>query len=178
MIADNLAFGAARLERYADSVRSINQLEAIKLQYTTCYLQSFLLALAEDMKILSEKKHMELTVQHTVPELEVSIDRENYARILENIFQNALRFAKKKIQLKWEFNNGILHTTIMDDGPGFSDTMLKKQEQLSVFGEAAKEHMGMGLVVSKILCVKHGGRLQISNSPSAGAKVHFTINIY
>ena len=178
MIADNLAFGAARLERYADSVSSINQLEAIKLQYTTCYLQSFLLALAEDMKILSEKKHMELTVQHTVPELEVSIDRENYARILENIFQNALRFTKKKIQLKWEFNNDILHTTIMDDGPGFSDTMLKKQEQLSVFGEAAKEHMGMGLVVSKILCVKHGGRLQISNSPSAGAKVHFTINIY
>lgn len=176
MIADNLAFGAARLERYTDSVRNINQLEALELHRTTCNLHSFLIALAEDMRIFSEMKHMELTIQNVVPEIEASIDRENYARILENIFQNALRFAKKKIQLTWEFDHGILHTTILDDGSGFPDAILKKQEQLSVSVDATKEHMGMGLVVGKILCVKHGGTLQISNSPSAGANVHFTIN--
>lgn len=178
MIADNLAFGAARLERYTDSVRNVNQLEALQLHRTACNIDTFLTALAEDMKMLAGMKHKELVIQKDVPELEVQIDRENYARILENIFQNSLRFSKQKIQLIWEYQSGSLSTTIMDDGPGFSDMILKKQDQLSFFVDPEKEHMGMGLVISKILCNKHGGFLKIANTPSGGAKVHFTVSIH
>lgn len=178
MIADNLAFGAARLERYTDSVRNVNQLEALQLHRTACNIDTFLTALAEDMKILAGTEHKELVIQKDVPELEVSVDRENYARILENIFQNSLRFSKQRIQLIWEYQSGSLLTTILDDGPGFSDAMLKKQDQLSFFVDPEKEHMGMGLVISKLLCNKHGGSLKIANAPSGGAKVHFTVRVH
>lgn len=178
MIADNLAFGAARLERYTNSVRNINQLEALQLHRTACNIDPFLTALAEDMKILAGTEHKELVIQKDVPELEVSVDRENYARILENIFQNSLRFSKRRIQLIWEYQSGSLFTTILDDGPGFSDAMLKKQDQLSFFVDPEKEHMGMGLVISKLLCNKHGGSLKIANAPSGGAKVHFTVRVH
>lgn len=177
MIADNLAFGAARLERYTESVRDVNQLEALELNRTTCNIDAFLIALAEDMKLLAGAKHKELVIQKNVPELEVSIDKENYARILENLFQNSLRFSRQQLRLTWEYSSGSLSTTIVDDGPGFSDMLLKKQDQLSFFVDPSKEHMGMGLVISKILCSKHGGALKIANTPSGGAKVHFTVNI-
>lgn len=177
MIADNLAFGAARLERYTESVRNVNQLEALELNRTTCNIDAFLTALAEDMKLLAWAKHKELLIQKNVPKLEVSIDRENYARILENLFQNSLRFSKQKLQLTWEYSSGSLSTMIVDDGPGFPDTVLKKQDQLSFFVDPSKEHMGMGLVISKILCSKHGGSLKLANAASGGAKVHFTVNI-
>lgn len=178
MIADNLAFGAARLERYTDSVRNVNQLEALELHRTTCNIDAFLTALEEDIKILAGTQHKELVIQKDVPELEVSIDRENYARILENIFQNSLRFSKQKIQLIWEYQSGSLFTTILDDGSGFSDMILKKQDRLSFFVDPETEHMGMGLVISKILCNKHGGFLKLANAPSGGAKVHFTVRIH
>lgn len=178
MIADNLAFGAARLERYTDSVRNVNQLEAVEIHCTACNLDTFLTALAEDMKMLARTQHKELVIQIDVPKLEVSIDRENYARILENIFQNALRFSAQRIQLIWEYQNGSLLTAILDDGPGFSDMILKKQDQLSLFVDPGKEHMGMGLVISRILCSKHGGSLKLANAPSGGAKVHFTVGIH
>lgn len=178
MITDNLAFGVARLERYTDSVRNVNQLEALALHYTTCNIDSFLTALAEDMKILAGMQHIELMIQKSIPELEISIDRENYARILENIFQNAMRFAKQKIELIWEYNNGRLDTTIIDDGPGFSEKILKNQGQVLFLVDSAKEHMGMGLVISKILCNKHGGTLKITNLPSGGAKVHFMVSVH
>lgn len=178
MIADNIAFGAARLERYTDSVSNVNRLEALELHRTVCNTDDLLTSLAADMKILAGMKHIELVIQKNIPEFDVSIDKENYARILENIFQNSLRFAKEKIRLIWEYNNGSLYTTIMDDGPGFSDTVLKKQEQLSFFVDPAKEHMGMGLLISKILCNKHGGDLEITNIPTGGAKVHFTVNVH
>lgn len=177
MIADNLAFGAARLERYTDSVRNVNQLEALELHRTTCNIDAFLTALEEDMKILAGTEHKEPVIQKDVPEMEVSIDRENYARILENIFQNSLRFSKQKIQITWEYQNGSLFTTILDDGPGFPDMILKKQDGLSFFVDPGKEHMGMGLVISKILCNKHGGFLKLANAPSGGAKVLFSVRI-
>ena len=35
--------------------------------------------------------------------------------------------------------------------------------------------MGMGLIICRILCEKHGGALKISNRPEGGGQVEITI---
>lgn len=174
MIADNLAASASRLERYTDSVRSISKLEAMEIQRTSCLVPQFLNAAAEDMRILAGKTSVVLTVSNEVPEAEILLDRESYSRVLENILQNAFRYAKQEVHLSWKLDDGMLLTTIMDDGPGFPENVLKGQKQTVLSQDG--EHMGMGLVISRILCQKHGGKLKISNTQD-GAKVEFSVQV-
>ena len=66
--------------------------------------------------------------------------------------------------------------TVGDDGPGFPPAALKRaaepyyraDKSLSPQGEL---HFGLGLYICRSLCEKHGGSLQIENSPAGGAKV-------
>lgn len=129
MIADNLAASASRLERYTDCVRSISKLEAMEIQRTLCLVPRFLNAAAEDMRILAGKTSVVLTVSNEVPEAEILLDRESYSRVLENILQNAFRYAKQEVHLSWKLDDEMLLTTITDDGPGFPENVLKGQKQ-------------------------------------------------
>ena len=69
-----------------------------------------------------------------------------------------------------------LSLTVGDDGPGFPPAALKRaaepyyraDKSLSPQGEL---HFGLGLYICRSLCEKHGGSLQIENSPAGGAKV-------
>lgn len=175
MIADNLAASAARLERYTDSVRDINQLEALEIRRVPCQVPRFLNETAEDMRILAERSHIVLTVSNPVPEAGILLDTQSYSRVLENILQNALRYARQEVRLSWALENGTLITTVADDGPGFSEDALKREKHI-IFPADGK-HMGMGLAVSGILCGKHGGTLELRNDPAGGAVTQFSFRV-
>lgn len=174
-IANNLAASAIRLERYTESIRNISNLEALEIQRRACILSEFLDTMAADMHILSEKSNKELRLLKDVPKGEYQLDAESYSRVLENIFQNALRFANKTVSLSWSVENKKLHTTVTDDGPGFAVEILKRKKHNLLSANA--EHIGMGLTVSEILCQKHGGSLQLNNDENGGAIVIFTFAI-
>lgn len=172
LIADNLATCADRLERYTDSVRNIDQLEALEIHPHSCNLRQFLDSAAEDMRILAAKSNISFNSTCPVAETEISLDTESYSRVLENIFQNALRFAKTEVCLSWELKEGMLITSVTDDGPGFSEKLLKRKKY--AVSPTDSGHMGIGLAVSDILCRKHGGELELYNIENSGAKVQFT----
>ena len=185
-IADHLAFASDRLERYAESVRHINQIEAMTIQRTLCRPSDFLAAIERDMEILiaAETKDIELTTSVSplsCPDKDIFIDKEAYSRVLENLVQNALRFASKAIHLHWQISNGYLSTTVTDDGPGFSVENLHSQNAIrfadSPEGGKPDNHLGIGLEICGILCRKHGGKLIRRNLEAGGAEVEFTFNI-
>lgn len=174
-IADHLATCADRLERYTDSIRDIDQLEALKIHPHSCDLQQFLDSAAEDMRILAKKNDISLNSVRPAAVGEARLDTESYSRVLENIVQNALRFAKKEISLSWEVRDGMLVTSVTDDGPGFSEKLLKRKKY--AISPADSGHMGIGLAVGEILCRKHGGELELHNIENGGANVTFTFCI-
>lgn len=171
-IADNLAACADRLERYTDSVRSIDQLEALEVHPHSCSLRRFLDSAVEDMRILTAKSNLAFHSSCPIDEIEVSLDTESYSRVLEDIIQNALRFAWKEICLSWELNGKMLVTSVTDDGAGGSEKIRKRKKY--AISPTDSEHMGIGLAVSDILCGKYGGELKLQNRENGGAKVQFT----
>lgn len=175
MIANNLEASAERLERYTESVRSISNLEALEIQRRPCMLSEFLDTVAADMRILADKSSRELSLSKEVPEGLYELDTESYSRVLENLLQNALRFANKTVSLSWTVENEKLFTTVTDDGPGFTLEVLKRKKHTILSTDT--KHIGMGLTVSEILCEKHGGSLRLHNSEDGGAVVQFTFDI-
>lgn len=174
-IAQNLGAAAKRLEQYTESVRLLNQTEESQLDRKPVTAKKLASDIAEDMSLLSEQKGISLQITNRLPQEEIQVDPTLLYRVLENILNNALRFAKRKIQLDFSLNGNMLSVTVTDDGYGFSPEILNgtKKKLLSVDKDG---HMGIGLSVSRLLCQKHGGKLELSNA-AKGACVKIFLSV-
>lgn len=174
-IVQNLGAAAKRLEQYTESVRLLNQTEESQLDRKPVTAKKLASDIAEDMSLLSEQKGISLQITNRLPQEEIQVDPTLLYRVLENILNNALRFAKRKIQLDFSLNGNMLSVTVTDDGYGFSPEILNgtKKKLLSVDKDG---HMGIGLSVSRLLCQKHGGKLELSNA-AKGACVKIFLSV-
>lgn len=174
-IAQNLGAAAKRLEQYTESVRLLNQTEETQLDRKPINAKKLASDIAEDLSFLSEQKGISLQLINRLPLEEIQVDSALLYRVLENILNNALRFAKQEIKLDFSLSGDILSVTVTDDGCGFPPEILNgtKKKLLSVDKDG---HMGIGLSISRLLCKKHGGKLELSNAVE-GACVKISISV-
>lgn len=174
-IVQNLGAAAKRLEQYTESVRLLSRSEETQPERRTVNAAKLSADLAEDLTLLSEQKGIALQAGDDLPEQEIQVDTALLYRVLENIMNNALRYAKQKIQLAFFLEDRMLMIRITDDGDGFSSDVLNGvRGKLIVAGQDG--HMGIGISVSRLLCRKHGGRLELSNT-SEGACVKIFLSV-
>lgn len=174
-ITHNLGTAAKRLEQYTESVRLLNQTEETQLDRRPANAKKLASDIAEDLSVLSEQKGIALQVTNCLPQEEIQVDSALLYRVLENILNNALRYAKREIQLVFSLEDRILTVTVTDDGNGFSPKILNGAER-RLFVADKDGHMGIGLSVSRLLCRKHGGGLELSNT-SGGACVKIFLSV-
>lgn len=108
----------------------------------------------------------------------MKLDEQIFYRIVENIFSNAIRYAKSKVNFGYSLTDGMLMITISDDGKGFSGEMLRKKNTFLYSEDKTGEHMGLGLATSRVLSQKHGGSLELSNIASGGACVTIKLAVH
>ncbi|MCM1026764.1 MAG: HAMP domain-containing histidine kinase [Roseburia sp.] len=174
-IAGNLCTAAKRLERYTESVRVLNRTEETQLDRRTVNAKKLAAEMAEDLSLLAEKNGIDMQVRGCLPEKEIRVDAALAYRVLENVVNNALRYARRQIQLAFSLSGAELTVSVTDDGDGFPAEILEKQEKKLLIA-AEDGHMGIGLSVSRLLCRKHGGRLELSNtSEGACVKIFLTV---
>ena len=174
---ESLTVTAKRMERYTDYIRDLSAIEDTEITMTEAALPDFLKEAAEGVGVLAEARDLAVSASFDVPDCRIELDREIFYRVLENVFSNAVRYAKSRIWLAFELHRETLLAKITDDGPGFSQEMLKKKSSLYYSEDASGGHMGLGLATSKILCELHGGGLKIMNRPEGGAVVEITVAI-
>lgn len=174
-IAQNLSAAAKRLEQYTESVRRLNQTEETQLDRKKIHAENLAPDIAEDLSLLSEQNGISLQITNRLPKQEIQVDSALLYRVLENILNNALRFAKEKIQLDFSLEDRKLTVIITDDGIGFPPDILNGSEKRLLAADK-DGHLGIGLSVSRLLCKKHGGRLELSNT-SGGACVKISISV-
>ena len=173
----NLGITAERMGRYTDTMRDLGAIEETEVRRKEVELPEFLQHMADSLSILFQNTEVRFACDFHVPAGRVVLDGELLYRVLENLISNALRFAEHQIELAFYLEHGTLSATVTDDGPGFSEKLLQKKTALFYSEDTSGKHLGLGLAVSRVLCQKHGGTIELSNQSPHGACVKATITI-
>ena len=170
-IAGYINQSAVRLEEYADSVREVQALEDMRLEYGEVLLGSFLEEMRAQLSVMAGQNGKEIRLRARLPEQAVEMSAAAVFRIMENIIDNSLRFCRERIDVEVSFDAPFLTVTITDDGRGFSEKERVEATDYFYKGKAEKKHFGIGLTICRILAQKHGGTILLDNAPEGGARV-------
>lgn len=165
-----------RLELYVESVRDIEKIENIEIEKRSENVKLLLNELRSNVLRLAGNK--EIIISNDITVDKIQIDKGVFFRILENLLQNALRYAEKQVSINLSHKKDFLILTVKDDGKGFSAADLEKATTVFYSNDKEKQHFGIGLSVCKILCEKHGGLLYVGNQKEKGACVTAKLKIF
>ena len=163
-----------RLEQYVDCVRDVEKMESIEIAKQPENVNLLLDEIRSNVEQLDVQKG--ILISSNITTNEVRLDKGVFFRILENLLQNALRYAEKQVRITISQKEDFLILTVEDDGNGFTEKDLEKAATVFYSGDKEGQHFGIGLSICRILCEKHGGRLEISNNKK-GACVTAGLNI-
>lgn len=154
----------SRLERYVNSMSSLQRLEDAQPQYTVISLQSFFSSLYESAEMLGSKKGKEIVAQNKTTATQLSLDAAFLSQVSNNLISNAVRYAHTSVTLSLEVKNNGLLLCVSDDGEGFDENSLHKMTNpYFTKEEDHAEHFGLGLYICKVLCEHHGGYIKLEN---------------
>lgn len=156
-----------RLERYVDCVRNIETIENIQVQCSDENVISLCNKIENEISHLSTDKKIRVT--NSLTSETVCTDKQLLFRVLENLLQNAVRFAADKIDITMYEDNQFLYLCVKDDGQGFSSSAIEHGTALFYTSDKENGHFGIGLGICKILCEKLGGGFSIGNNQAGGA---------
>lgn len=111
---------------------------------------------------LNENPDREIIFENSIDNQDVKIKMEPnlFYRMLENILKNALIYTKSKIRLKISESDESLIITILDEGKGLSENIIKKVNEEDLTN--ITRH-GLGIFISKQIAELHGGVFSIKN---------------
>lgn len=165
-----------RLENYAQSMSSVQKLEDL----TPSMREENVAQLFEEIKNTCHMIDERVTVTMQNDDFErkeIYIDKELLFEVIENIVSNASRYARTVIEVNVTCGKEFLEISVRDDGEGFSEKILEKAGNPFLREDKLedKQHFGLGIYISKMLCEKCGGMLSVENRNGALVKMCFAI---
>mgnify|MGYP000002524714 FL=1 len=174
-IISEMQQAVARMERYIDCVRDIQNLDDIEIRKEPCRMIDLKADIERSFSLIAEKRGRKFQIQDHFRREILYTDRDMLMRILENIFDNAVRYSKNSVILRIEENTENMSFTVKDDGNGFSEESLQKAEGYFYSSDKENGHYGIGLSVSRVLCEKLNGTISIYNDKNGGACVRLRL---
>ena len=109
------------------------------------------------------------------------LDGDLISVVFNNVLNNAVRFAKGKIKVSTQKDNGYLVMTIEDDGEGYPDHMLASKTPTQEGVNLKTGRIGLGLYFSDMVARLHKnqgkeGFISTSNGGAYGG-AYFSISI-
>lgn len=163
-----------RLETYVNTMNDLQRLEDVEVKKELVDVKE----LEHQIRITGAAvcKGKEFVLYQNIFDVDsVKIDTSIAMQVYENLLSNAVRYAKRKIEIAIDKKDSLLLLNVVDDGAGFTAKDLSNAMKpfYKAENEINNEHFGMGLNICKMLCEKHGGYLQISNENGAKAVAAF-----
>lgn len=101
---------------------------------------------------------------------------------LGNIIENAVRFARRSVEIEVYWRGREMRISVTDDGPGFSTDLIAKLGEPYISSHRHAENsseeqdgLGLGVFIAKTLLERTGGRLRFANTKPSG---HAQVEIY
>lgn len=98
---------------------------------------------------------------------------------LGNLVENAVDFAREKVELSWQWNERRVELKLVDDGPGYPAEIVDRIGEPYMSRRSPAEGgrgLGLGLFIAKTLLERSGASVSFGNSsePGKGAVVRVT----
>lgn len=103
-------------------------------------------------------------------------------RAVINLVKNASEHTPRggAISIDWSWTGGALIVRVTDDGPGFSAEALERGKELAFTEHAERAmqgHMGMGLYYADGVARRHGGSLELANTPQGHGRATLALRV-
>ena len=103
----------------------------------------------------------------------VNGDREELARVVRNLLDNAVRFARARVELSLAERDGHVELTVADDGPGVPAAARERVfERFARLDEGRARDAGgtgLGLAIVREVVVAHSGSVTVDAPPTPGS---------
>jgi len=93
---------------------------------------------------------------------------------LTNFIENAVSFARSRVDIELDWDARQVRMTITDDGPGFDASVLRSLGEPYVTtrrGTDTEAGLGLGIFIAKTLLERTGARVSFVNTSTGGACV-------
>ena len=171
----NMTEAVDRLKRYVECVKDIQKMEDIEIKKDNYNLKELIADITREFSILAARENKKLVIRDFSNSDFISTDKAMLSKVLENIFDNALRFSHEKIIFSIKEKEKYLYFSIQDDGTGFTSEELKSATSFFFSSASNGGNFGIGLSICKILCEKFGGEIFLDNLPDRGAIITIKI---
>ncbi|HEY0344682.1 MAG TPA: ATP-binding protein [Solirubrobacteraceae bacterium] len=168
-----------RLGRLADDLLLLtrNDSNRFELHRTPVSLD----ALAHDAAVRAQRRrptrHVRVDVSQTGEAPLVLADPDRIAQVLDNLLDNALRYAASEVELTIRTAGSSVEIHVLDDGPGFPPEFLPRAWERFSRADAARtdDGVGLGLAIIRTITELHGGRAHAANREGGGADVWISL---
>jgi len=173
-----------RLAGITNDFLDISKIEAGKMSLNSAPLplQSLVADVVDTLKLLADKKNIDLTASMPEGKLLVNADHNKMVRILSNLIDNSVKFVPDcggKITVRVKDLGTAVGIEVEDNGPGIggADTgkVFERFVQLRKRPGPGKQGTGLGLAITKELVELHRGRIRAENTPTGGARFCITL---
>lgn len=124
-------------------------------------------------------QRVQVTLGDSDPALLAEADSEELVRVLGNLVENALRFAKSRIVLSAGRIGGQVVIRVDDDGPGVQpadrERVLERFSRLDEARDRDAGGSGLGLAIVSELIRRRGGEVRLTRSPYDGLRVEVAL---
>ncbi|WP_171034101.1 sensor histidine kinase [Lichenicoccus roseus] len=172
---------AARMRRLIDNLMSLSRIQLMEHDRPRgrVDLAPVIANVADGLEPLLQSRNIELKIDLASGLPSVRGDADQVAQVLQNLLDNALKYATRRITLSaspvqggvWPAAAGVV-LAVRDDGPGIAAHHLPRLTERFYRveeGQAGRVGSGLGLAIVKHIVGRHSGRLQIESSQGKGS---------
>jgi len=175
------------LKMLIGNILEISRLESgrFDLNITEVNIKEKIVLLVDNLKILSDNKHIELKYDCSDVE-KIYTDEMRFEEILTNLIGNAIKFTDKgAVNVKVEFGKdkekGFVVISVIDTGVGISEdnmtNLFKKFYQVDASVSRRYGGTGLGLSITKKMIELQSGKISVNSIAGKGTTFRFTLPI-
>jgi signal transduction histidine kinase/ligand-binding sensor domain-containing protein/CheY-like chemotaxis protein/AraC-like DNA-binding protein len=136
------------------------------LKITQCHVSVLLEEIFDQFITTANIQHIQLELVLPDKPLVANADADVLKKIINNLLNNALKYAKDRVELRLTVFEKSFEVTVTDNGKG-----IEKEEEARIFdpfyqAKNSKPGTGIGLSFAKLLATKHEGELIVDRTAS------------
>ncbi len=167
-----------KLLKLINNLLDLGKAEAgkMRLKVRVLDLVEFIPPLLSSVKPLADQKQLRLYFQHPPHPVELTLDPDQFEKVVLNLLSNALKFTPKggKITIYIEDKDPTTTLTVEDTGIGIPADMLEtifdRFSQVDGSKSRAQEGTGIGLALAREIVLVHQGRIHAESELGRGSR--------